>query len=139
MKGKFFSIQLRLTLLVGVGVFLTVAVLVLFSTISAMRNAIGTAKEEAVAISKNYASEVKSRMDKAMLSASAMADALSYVAGKRDQAISREQAQMMGARVLLSNADNLGFTICFEPNAFDGKDTRYANTAAHDNTGRFVS
>ena len=31
------------------------------------------------------------------------------------------------------------FTICFEPNAFDGKDSRYANTAAHDNTGRFVS
>lgn len=109
MKGKFFSIQLRLTLLVGVGVFLTVAALVLFSSSNAMRNAINDAKQEAVAISKNYAGEVKSRMDKAMFSASAMADALSYVAGKRDQAISREQAQMMGARVLLSNPDNLGF------------------------------
>ena len=139
MKGRFFSIQLRLTLLVGVGVFLTVAILVFFSTINAMRNAIGSAKDEAVATSKNYAGEVKARMDKAMFSASAMADALSYVAGKSDQAISREQAQMMGSRILLSNADNLGFTICFEPNAFDGKDSRYANTAGHDNTGRFVS
>ncbi|HPV57800.1 MAG TPA: hypothetical protein PKW61_11775, partial [Tenuifilaceae bacterium] len=74
MKGRFFSIQLRLTMLVGVGVFLTVAALVLFSTINAMKTAISAAKEEAIAVSKNYAGEVKSRMDKAMLSASAMAD-----------------------------------------------------------------
>ncbi|HOZ14657.1 MAG TPA: methyl-accepting chemotaxis protein [Tenuifilaceae bacterium] len=139
MKGRFFSIQLRLTMLVGVGVFLTVAALVLFSTINAMKTAISAAKEEAIAVSKNYAGEVKSRMDKAMLSASAMADALSYVAGKKDKAISREQAQLMASRVLLSNSDNLGFTICFEPNVFDGMDSRYVNAAGHDNSGRFVS
>ncbi|MGE0079330.1 MAG: methyl-accepting chemotaxis protein [Bacteroidales bacterium] len=139
MKNRFVSIQLRLALLVGIGVFLTVAVLVFLSTRNAMRNAIDDAKQQTVLISKNYAGIVKSRMDKAMLSAHAMANALSYVSSNKDQAISREQAQMMSAQILLSDAENLGFTICFEPNAFDGKDARFVNTAGHDNTGRLIS
>ncbi|BDX39526.1 hypothetical protein CYCD_28810 [Tenuifilaceae bacterium CYCD] len=139
MKGKFFSIQLRLGLLVGIGVFLTVAILLLLSTTNAMKNAFKSAKENTMAISENYASMVKSRMDKAIVTSRTMADAISFVRNNPQQAITREQAQKMGAKVLLSDSDYLGFTLCFEPNAFDGKDSQFANTQGHDKTGRFIS
>ncbi len=138
MNNKFISIQLRLGLLVGVGVFFTVAILLFFSTYNAMQNAFSSAKENAMAISDNYASMVKSRMDKALVAARTVGDAIKLTSKGSQQAISRDQAQTMAAGVLLSDPDYLGFTLCFEPNAFDGKDAQYANTPRHDATGRFI-
>ncbi|WP_018987039.1 methyl-accepting chemotaxis protein [Methylophilus methylotrophus] len=39
---------------------------------------------------------------------------------------------------LKADADVLGYACCFEPNAFDGLDNEYINTAGHDETGRFI-
>ena len=39
---------------------------------------------------------------------------------------------------LKKNPDLLGTYVLFEPDAFDGKDSEYANTEYHDKTGRFV-
>jgi methyl-accepting chemotaxis protein len=139
MKGRFVSIQVKLASLVALGLFITVSALVLFSVINARRDAVAAAKENALATSKNYSGLVKTQMDKAIYSTRAIADALSYVGDARNKAISREQAQLMGSKILLSDKDYLGFTLCFEPNTFDGQDEKYVNTPGHDQTGRFIS
>jgi methyl-accepting chemotaxis protein len=45
----------------------------------------------------------------------------------------------MGEKVLFSDSDFLGFTLAFEPNAFDGQDKQFVNSSAHDATGRFLT
>lgn len=140
MKLKSNSILFKLSMLVGGGIFILVAAMVLFSTLSSRKIAVENAKAEAIAVSKNYADQIKHKMNKAMLSARAIADGFSYVAiSGTNAAISREQAQKIGGQVLLSDPDYLGFTICFEPNAFDGRDNLFINKPGHDATGRFIS
>ena len=136
MSRKFVSIKTKIALLVGAGVFLISGVLITISSY----NSLSTAKVNSTEISNQmaftYANEVKSKMDEAMSAARSLSHALSGVVGKN---VSRQDVQQMAGNILLGNEDFLGYTVCFEPNAFDGKDASFANTPGHDNTGRFIS
>lgn len=71
---------------------------------NARRVAIDNAKAEAVTVSKNYADLIKHKMNKAMLSARAIADGLNYVTVSGiNSAVTRVQAQRMAGQVLLSD------------------------------------
>lgn len=50
----------------------------------------------------------------------------------------REQVLKIMQSVLETNKNMLGIWTCWEPNAFDGNDSQYANTLNHDATGRFI-
>ncbi|AQZ98958.1 hypothetical protein B5M06_12565 [Comamonas kerstersii] len=50
----------------------------------------------------------------------------------------RETANAMMRQVLDSNPGIVSTWTIWEPNGFDGRDAEYANTHAHDATGRFV-
>ncbi len=138
MQHRFVSIQLRLTLLVGFGLFLTIAALVIFSSINARKNAIEAARQNAVALSKNYSGIIKARLDKAMVASGTMAQAMAFSGQQGKAPLTRQQAIDMGGKVLLSDTDFLGFSLCFEPNMFDNRDADYVNAPNHDNTGRFI-
>lgn len=75
-------------------------------------------------------------MEEAIASARTMTDVIKGSLGKN---ISRDQLQSMAGKILLENPSFLGFTLCFEPNAYDGLDSRFVNTTGHDGTGRFIS
>ena len=136
MSQKFVSIKTRIALLVGAGVFLISGVLVFMSSY----NSINVAKTTSTKISNQmafiYANQVESKMEDAMLAARALANGLSGLVG---QNVSRQEVQNMAGRILLGNEDYLGCTVCFEPNAFDGKDAQFVNTQGHDKTGRCIS
>ena len=51
--------------------------------------------------------------------------------------ISREQANAMMTQILIENPQYLGVWTLWEPDAFDGQDTRYVNTQAYGKSGRF--
>ncbi|WP_343043886.1 methyl-accepting chemotaxis protein [Marichromatium bheemlicum] len=51
---------------------------------------------------------------------------------------SRDDVNQMLRAVLLEHPDYLGVYTAWEPDAFDGADARYANTANHDASGRFI-
>jgi len=136
MSRKFISIKTKIALLVGIGVFLISGILISVSTY----NSLSTAKETSAKISHEmaftYANQVESKMEDAMAAARSLAHALSGLVGKN---VSRQEVQQMAGSILLGNEDFLGFTVCFEPNAFDGKDAEFVNTPGHDKTGRFIS
>ncbi|MBO8087504.1 MAG: cache domain-containing protein [Marichromatium sp.] len=51
---------------------------------------------------------------------------------------SRSDVNQILRTVLLEHPDFLGITTGWEPNAFDGADSDYAETAGHDASGRFI-
>jgi methyl-accepting chemotaxis protein len=50
----------------------------------------------------------------------------------------REEVKEMLHHILENNFNALGVSVAYEPNAFDGKDKKFINAAAHDATGRFI-
>jgi len=51
---------------------------------------------------------------------------------------SREEAISSMAGILLASDDIVSVWTCWEPNAFDGKDSEYRSAPNHDATGRFI-
>jgi len=136
MSRKFVSIKTKIALLVGAGVFLISGILISISTYYSLKNAKDNASKISYEMAFTYANQVESKMEDAMSAARSISQALGGLVGKN---VSRQEVQQMAGSILLGNEDFLGFTVCFEPNAFDGKDASFSNTPGHDNTGRFVS
>ncbi|NHB69070.1 methyl-accepting chemotaxis protein [Perlabentimonas gracilis] len=134
------SLSYKIGLNLGIGVLTTAIILVAISTVTFRNKSIEAAKEEAMAMAKEFAARVKAPMEEALNVSSSVANSLSAVGlGANDIQVSRHEAEQMAARVLLSNNAFLGFTLAFEPNAFDGMDEEFENSAHSDGTGRFIS
>ncbi|KAF5052300.1 Methyl-accepting chemotaxis protein McpU [anaerobic digester metagenome] len=133
---NYMSIRTKLALLVGGGIFIIAGILIALSTVTSLRNAEKSAIINARSIGFEMAAQFKSEMEEAIAAARTMTD---VIKGSQNKNISREQLQSMAGKILLETPTFLGFTLCFEPNAYDGLDNRFANTAAHDATGRFIS
>lgn len=79
--------------------------------------------------------KVKAQLETAMNASRTLAQAL---AGMRKVNPDRAVADAMLRQVLADNPAFLAVWSGWEPNAFDGRDANFRNTAAHDATGRFV-
>lgn len=85
---------------------------------------------------EKLAETVKSDLDKAMNAARTMAQTLEGM--KAGGEVSRELANAMLQKVLASNPTFVGVWTAWEPEAFDGKDGEFRNTAGSDASGRFI-
>lgn len=65
-----------------------------------------------------------------------LAPVIQKVAAQSDNP--REEVVDILAAALMANQNMFGIWTCWEPNAFDGQDSKYANTTNHDATGRYV-
>jgi methyl-accepting chemotaxis protein len=140
MNNKIVSLRYKIGLNLGIGIFLTAAILIAISTYYFRRSSLEAAQQEAMAYAREFAARVKSPMEEALNASSSLANSFSAVgSGINDIDITRRDAEQMAARVLLSNNAFLGFTLAFEPNAFDGLDAKHANTPHSDASGRFIS
>ncbi len=140
MEEKIVSIRFKIGLNLGIGVFITAAILIAISTISFRNSSIKAAREEAFANAREFASRVKAPMEEALNASASIANAFSVVGtGSSEIEVTRHEAEQMASRVLLSNKAFLGFTIAYEPDAFDGLDSKFVNTPHSDATGRFIS
>lgn len=91
------------------------------------------AQEEAASDTVAYANHYDGDMQAYISSAETLATTMeNYDSGNRDEvnSIVRE--------LLVTTPGVLGTYVAFEPNAFDGKDTEYANAVGHDPTGKFA-
>lgn len=134
------SIKTRLGIVVGVGILITSAVLTTIATISYREKAINAARQEALTFAQKFAQNIKRPMEEALDASQSVAMAMTAI-GRDGNGIqlSREQVEELSGKVLLSNNAFLGFTQCWEPEAFDGKDQQYVGTRKSDKTGRFIS
>jgi len=137
---RYRSIKSKIATIVALGIVLTISIIIAFSTIKFRNSLVQSKTDYANAIGKEYASEIKSTFELALNNARTAANMLA--ATKKEQLkidLSRNDVEDMASNVLLSEESFLGFTVMWEPNAFDNLDADFVNTSKSDQSGRFIS
>ncbi len=93
--------------------------------------------EQAHAIAEGEAAEVEAFLNRSLESARILA--LNYAGMQQSgTAVDREAASLVLRTVLENSPEYFGVWTCWEPNAFDQRDSDFANKPNHDATGRFI-
>ncbi len=136
---KFKSIQLKITFLTGIFLFLIVLALVVYSIISLREESFELAKSRALGSARENATKIQVEIEVALNSARTMAHSLTVAgANSNEIGLTREMVNKILIAVLERNDSFLGTYTLWEPNAFDGNDSEFANSEGHDATGRFI-
>lgn len=134
---KLRTLNSKFSVIVVVGMFVTLSIITSYITITNRDFARQNAEEKAILTGRNYVAEMKKSMETAMTEARVIAhfSANNVASGK---SLTRKQTNTLLGEILLNNPEILGVSLCWEPNAFDGKDVQFANKPEHDATGRYI-
>ncbi len=132
------SIKQKLGLVVGIGLVVLAGILIAYSSVNNRKKSLDDAEKIAAEAAQNYAGKVKAELETGLSEASALAHSLSAVKANDTINLTRGEVNSMLESFIRKNEDFLGVYTGWEPNAFDGKDQKYANTRGHDKTGRFI-
>lgn len=136
---QFRSIQSRLVFVIGLGLLLVGGVIIVINGASASDLALVSARTSGLQSAQKTAYQVKAELELGMDASRALASAMSFVKDPgTPMVLTRDQANAMLRRVLEDNPNFLGISTGWEPNAFDNADKDFANSEAHDATGRFI-
>jgi methyl-accepting chemotaxis protein len=131
------SIQWKIILWTGLCMLVAVASVGTFSAVRLREMSIQAAQDQAIAEARSAAGVIDSEIEVALDAARTLSHVFMSVKSG-GMALTREQANAILMQVLEENPQFLGISTCWEPNAFDDLDIRYANTRGHDATGRFI-
>jgi PAS domain-containing protein/HAMP domain-containing protein len=138
-QNRYNTISFKVSLLVGASTFLLVSLLITYSIFRLRNTEINAATQNAVAFAKDYSGRLKAIIEVPLDGSRAFASGLLATQDPGiPSSITREDVNAMLKNYLEKHPAVLGFYTGWEPNAFDGKDSLYANTNGHDQTGRFV-
>jgi len=143
---KFTSIRTKISLLGGICLLITAAIIVTYSAIAMKRNARVT-RQKAIEMATKYArvqakhtaSSIKGELEAALDTARALTHMLAAI--KDDEfniEVSRDEVGGILKNVLEENSQFAGIYTGWEPDAFDNMDIAFAHTEGHDTTGRFI-
>ncbi len=96
------------------------------------------ALETAQILTSEYSKEAKLVVEGPMNKAIAMVDTIEGALNNPQADLTRDEVNSMLRNLVAKNNELLGASVGFEPDAFDGKDSLYADTEGHDSTGRFI-
>ena len=133
---KKMSLRARLLLLVTLIVLVGYAVTLTVLSRQAGNLQQKTALQYTTQLASSEGAKVALRLERALDSARTLAQGLGSLqsAGRADRA----SADALLQGVLVGNPGFLGVWTGWEPNAFDGKDSEFANRPGHDASGRYV-
>lgn len=117
-------------------VFLAFFVTIFYITYASSRNAENEAQNLAVEIGYRYGGIIKADLDMANGVAHTLANTLEGIK-ENIETPSRDMVNAIMKRMMMENPDCYGVWAAFEPNAFDGKDTEFANQPGSDPTGLY--
>ena len=144
------SIKQKIALVVGLCLFVTVAALVSYGVYSTKMTQQVVATRVTTILEKNAELSLEYLVsDRAAVVERALQDNIdtARTTGKvfevlRDE-VGKENLRNLFSLILRANLENnpsyLGSYSAWEPNALDGMDAQFANTEAHDATGRFIT
>lgn len=92
--------------------------------------------EKVELLGESYANDFEKMLNAPILTAEGMMHSIKEHI--KDGSGNREYMMEYLESVLENNPNLLGTWVCFEPNAFDGKDAQFANAPVHDESGRFI-
>ncbi len=131
------SIQVQIALWTGVCLFLAAAIIITYAAIALHTMAMEEAEEQAIAVARSEAGNVKSEIEGALSTARTLAQALSVIKAKNLD-LGRDEVSEILRQVTARNPHFVGTFTLWEPNAFDGRDAEYAGQEPYDQTGRFA-
>ena len=143
---KFTSIRTKISLLGGMCLLITAALIVAYSAMSMKQHAI-TARQKAIDGAKKYArtqaKQIANHIRVELVAALDTARALTYtLAAIKDDdlkiEIGRDEVSGVLKNVLENNPQFVGIWTGWEPDTFDHLDIAFAHTEGHDASGRFI-
>jgi methyl-accepting chemotaxis protein len=130
------TLRARILLSIGSLVLLAFAITIAVITAQATSMQQDVSMQYAEQLAKNHASQTASRVNNALDAARVLAQTLRgmKVSGFADRAV----ADALIKGTLEGNPEFLAVWTCWEPYAFDNKDSQYAGKPMHDATGRYI-
>ncbi|TAH27515.1 MAG: hypothetical protein EAZ07_01170 [Cytophagales bacterium] len=113
-------------------------VIILFTAIKMRSNSLEHSQKLLLAESREYAKQIQLELGKAIIENRTLCEVIGSVKTVSEISLGREEVIKILKLVLQRYPTFLGTYTAWEPNLFDGKDSSFANTDAHDKTGRFV-
>jgi len=96
-----------------------------------------SALENARNLAGRYSQDLRARLEVPMDAARTLAQIMQGFEQLNPEERRADFSNMIRS-VLEANPDFIGVATCWEPNALDGLDAKYAGTSGHDSTGRFI-
>ncbi len=125
------KVKLVIYIVTGVFIILLASSSVVITTVTQQQEEL--AYQESLQITRTYANRYNADMKANMAIAQSLASLMVQYEGN-----DRAEVNAMLEQLLVDHPHLIGTYVGFEPDAFDGKDAQYANTAYHDASGRFV-
>lgn len=140
------SLHMKIMFWAGLCVLTTAAFIIWYAVTDMMhrahiarQDAIHNAQTYVESVAQQYANSLKAELETALDTSRTLAQTFSGIKNPDvNLAINRDQANGILKTVLAQNPQFLGIGNCWEPNAFDGADEKFADTPGHDATGRFI-
>ncbi|MEN8119456.1 MAG: methyl-accepting chemotaxis protein [Bacteroidota bacterium] len=129
------SIKTKIAISVGAIILLTIIIITTYSTIVSRNNAIESAKKEMIAVSQNGVEKIKSIVDKELTKLEIHLDDLTFI--KELDSLDRTKIGSIYENILKEDENVIGFTVCYEPGKFDGKNNQYRGYPGYYADGRF--
>ncbi len=133
MKWMNISLKSKLILFIVVGVVLVLAssTAVIITTVTSQEEDL--AYQQSIEKSKSYANHFNVDMERNHAIGQTIANSMAFYGSSN-----RSEVNDILEEIAIKNPDLLGTYVCYEPDAFDGKDRQYIDTFGHDETGRFI-
>ena len=135
-KYRDIKIWAKLMLWVGLSSTLVISGLIAGFGYQAGKQAKAEALDKTGEIGYRYGADIQSQFEEAAETTRALSDLLTALLANKQT--DRDMVLDIMKTMLKNSTGILGIWTAWEPNAFDGKDSEYANKPHHDASGRFV-
>lgn len=127
----------KIILIVASSVSLILLAVFSYLAVSNRNKDINTAYSNSASIAEQNASRIKTELEATLIATRTMTQALStYETFPVEDR--RQICDDILYKIVEENSNILSAWVCFEPNALDGLDAKYANTSTSDETGRYL-
>ncbi|MCE1254814.1 MAG: methyl-accepting chemotaxis protein [Anaerolineae bacterium] len=129
----FKSLRIKMIVWIIVPIFLVLAVSTLVTMIFSVNSGRDMVNARMQETARGYANRYDNQIGSDLMVARLLAEVLEGYSSN-----DRQEVLDMLHHLLLRHPEGLGFDVGYEPNAFDGRDSDFANSPGHDSSGRFV-
>ncbi len=131
------SIRNKILLWVGLCMFVTLGMVVAYTTLTTRSMALDSARQSVASMAREGANEIAVVIDSALDTARTLANAFSTVKSTR-ASLTRETVDCMLRATLERNANFVAVYTGWEAKAFDGQDAKFVNGPGSDSSGRYI-
>ena len=133
---KFKGLKTKLLFWIGLLIFVSFSISIIVTGIRATAIISSGTYSEASQMASSYANSISNEVNQSMNISRILGQTLCGMVKSKNT--DRETVNAILKDILDKDNDLIGTWVCFEPNAFDGKDKEFASKTGNDETGRYI-